>query len=139
MANGDPTKDITTRLQNISTPDAADQLRKLGVSRTVLKGIRPLTPTRGTIAGRARTLRLLPEREDLKTPPDGPVNRGLYDSIATGQVLVLDAVGVDGQAVLGDMMFSRLAALRAAAVIVDGAVRDIPVVSAKELPVFARC
>ena len=130
--------DPRQHLALISTPDAADALRKLGVARTVMKGIRPMVRVQGTAAGRARTLRLLPDREDLKTPVNGPVNRGLYDGMQPGEVLVLDAMGAENQAVLGDMMFSRLFAREVSAVVVDGAVRDIPVVSTKGLPVFAR-
>ncbi len=130
--------DLRSRLQLITTPDAADTLKKLGLTRVVMRGIRNVVAVSASVVGRARTLRLLPDREDLKGPPNGPVNRGLYDSLEPGEMLVLDAMGVDTSAVLGDMMFSRIQARRAAGVIVDGAVRDTPVVEAKGLPVFAR-
>jgi regulator of RNase E activity RraA len=127
------------KLLRISTADAADLLRRLGVSRTVMQGIRPQIGVSGTVVGRARTLRMLPEREDIKRPVNGPINRGLYDSIGAGEVLVVDAMAIESHAVLGDMMLTRMRTRDAAAVVVDGAVRDLPVMADKGLPIFARC
>lgn len=128
---------LRTRLQNLTTADAADHLRTLGIHRSTLRGLNVRTTAR-TIAGRARTLRILPDREDLKTPVNGPANRGLYDSMNEGEVLVIDAMACIDKAVLGDMMFSRIAARKASAVIVDGAVRDISHAQHKPFPVYAR-
>ncbi len=128
---------IKAKLERLSTPDVADILRKLGITKVVMQRIRPLVRVTGTVAGPSRTLRLLPDREDLKTPPNGPVNRNLYDSIEPGEVLVLDAMREEGKAALGDMIFGRLDNRGAAAVIVDGAVRDIPVLADRKMPVFA--
>ncbi len=132
-----PEDRLRHRLAQLSTPDAADMLRHLGLRQVVMRGPRALVPLAGTIAGRARTLRLLPDREDIKAPPNGPVNRRLYDAILPGEVLVLDAMGRTDKAALGDMMFSRLHNRRVAAVLVDGMVRDVPVVAPKGLPIFA--
>lgn len=130
---------IRQRLEQISTADAADLLRKLGVARTVMRGIYPQLPVKKTIVGRSRTLRMLPEREDISRPANGPINRGLYDSIRPGEVLVVDAMSIETHAVLGDMMLSRILANGAAAVVVDGAVRDLGTMATKALPIYARC
>jgi len=81
---------------------------------------------------------MLPDREDLRAPVNGPINRGLYDSMEEGEILVVDAMGRTDKAVLGDMMFSRISACKAAAAIVDGAVRDVAHAREKQFPVFAR-
>lgn len=130
--------DLRRRMAAIATADAADLLRKLGVKRTVMQGVRALTPSNATVFGRVRTLRMLPEREDLTAPVNGPVNRGLYDTLEAGEVLIVDASANPSVAVLGDMMLARLAARGAAAVIVDGAVRDLASVAGMNLPIFAR-
>jgi regulator of RNase E activity RraA len=129
---------MRSRLMAMSTPEAADMLRKLGVSKTTMTGIRPVVPIGETKIGRARTLALLPDREDIDKPPKGPVNRLLYESITAGEVLVVYAMGCMDKAALGDMMFSRLCKRGVEAVVVDGAVRDIPVVKEMGLPIFAR-
>jgi len=128
---------LFVRLQEITSADAADHLRALGVHRTVMRGLRAMTST-GSVVGRARTLRILPDREDIKAPVNGPANRGLYDSLNDGEILVVDAMGREDKAVLGDMMFSRIAARQAIAALVDGAVRDVAHVDRKRFPVFAR-
>ncbi len=129
---------LRERLGEISTADAADHLRMLGVSHIVMRDIRALVPVRGTMAGLARTLRFLPDREDVGHSPSGPVNRVLYDTVNSGEVLVLDAMGCTTKAVLGDMMFARLQSRQIAAVVVDGAVRDVPVIAESGIPIFAR-
>ena len=129
---------LAARLRRIATSDAADALRSLGVQRVVMEGIRGQTSVSHPVAGRARTLRLLPDREDLKGPVNGPINRGLYDGLRQGDVLVVDAMGQGAIGVLGDMMFTRIEARGAAAVVVDGGVRDLPVAGTKSFPVFAR-
>ena len=125
-------------LKRIASADAADILRTFGVSRCVMRGLRSLTPSCGGIAGRARTIQFLPAREDLQKPANGPVNRLLYDAMRPGDILVLDAMGRDDVAALGDMMFARLIARGAAGVVVDGAVRDLVSVSGVPFGVYAK-
>lgn len=125
-------------LGGVSAADAADILRGLGINRVVLRGIKALTAPEGTIAGRARTMRLLPDREDNKTPVNGPVNRGLYDSLQPGEFVVVDALGADDIGALGDMMFARIQARGAVGAVIDGGVRDIAITARKGFPVFAR-
>ncbi len=128
---------LAARFARCATPDLADALRRQGVWKAVIKGPKPLNPIAGSVAGRARTLRTLPDREDVKDGPHGAVNRKLYDSIGAGEVLVVDAMSYVDGASLGDMMFSRLIARGVAAVIIDGAARDIPVVADKGMPILA--
>lgn len=130
--------DFASRFAACSTPDLADALRRQGVSRAAMQGLGALTPVGGSVAGRARTLRNLPDREDVKQGPNGAVNRRLYDSFSAGDVLVVDGLGSTSKAALGDMMFTRLIQRGAAAVVIDGAARDIPVMQDKGMPIFAR-
>lgn len=129
---------LSDRLSAVSTADAADLLRTFGIKRTVMRGLRAQWPVGKTHVGRARTLRMLPEREDIQRPVNGPANRGLYDGLERGDVLVVDAMGLETHAVLGDMMLTRILARGAAAVVVDGAVRDLATMANKGMPIFAR-
>ncbi len=101
-----------------------------------MHGLRPLTlPQR--IAGRARTLRFLPLREDV-SPPRKSVNRALIDALERDDVLVIDAMGNLEGAVLGDMLAARAHARGAAGAVADGVIRDIDGIREIGLAVWAR-
>lgn len=101
-----------------------------------MHGLRPLTLQR-RIAGRARTLRFLPLREDV-TPPRKAVNRILIDALERDDVLVIDALGSEEGAVLGDMLAARAHARGAAGAIADGVIRDVEGIREIGLAVWAR-
>jgi regulator of RNase E activity RraA len=116
-------------------------LRELGVTRVVMRGLRPIVPPArptGVLAGPARTVRFLPAREDVPRPPRGAVNRRLIDEVGRGEVVVIDAGGAAEGSVLGDMLAARARYRGAAGVIADGVVRDVEGLTAVGLPVFAR-
>jgi 5-oxopent-3-ene-1,2,5-tricarboxylate decarboxylase / 2-hydroxyhepta-2,4-diene-1,7-dioate isomerase len=128
---------LARTLAGLSTSLAADALRKHGADRLVMRGVLPLNPVAGTVAGRARTLRFLPSRADVAPPRDGKVRMRLIDDVKTGDVLVFDAMGNSAAPVFGDMV--ALAARRngAAAVVTDGLMRDVAAIAEIGLPVFA--
>lgn len=130
--------ELAARLRAVPTSTAAVILRELGVRSVVLAGVRPIVPPDGeTVAGPARTLRFLPRREDVPAPPRPGLNRATVDAIGAGEVLVIDATGRLDAAVLGDMLAARARYRGAAAVVTDGAVRDVAGLRALGLPVFA--
>src|SRR5438874_4510707 len=96
---------LAQRLARVPTSTAKVILRELGVTRVVMRGLRPVVlPSRptGVLAGPARTVRFLPAREDVPRPPRGAVNRQLIDEIGRGEVVVVDAGGASEGSVLGD-------------------------------------
>jgi regulator of RNase E activity RraA len=129
---------LARRLATVPTSTAKVILRELGVTRVVAAGLRPVVAPPGIVAGRARTVRFLPGREDVKRGPRGAVNRALIDQMGAGEVVVIDAGGFAAGAVLGDMLAARAKYRGAAGVIADGVVRDVEGLSAVGLPVFAR-
>lgn len=129
---------LARRLATVPTSTAKVILRELGVTRVVATGLRPIVPPAGVLAGRARTIRFLPGREDVKRGPSGAVNRALIDRMGAGEVVVIDAGGFAEGAVLGDMLAARAKYRGAAGVVADGVVRDVEGLSAVGLPVFAR-
>lgn len=124
------------RLRKVPTATAKQVLRELGVDRTFLFGLRALTSDR-RIAGKARTLRFLPLREDVKPPSKG-INRRLIDTLERDDVLVIDAAGDMEGAVLGDMLAARAQARGAAGVVADGVIRDVDGIREIGLAVWAR-
>jgi len=128
--------DTIARLRDVPTATAKQVLRELGVDRTLMLGLRALTSDR-RIAGKARTLRFLPLREDAKAPSKG-VNRKLIDTLDRDDVLVIDAAGNMEGAVLGDMLAARAHARGAAGVVADGVIRDVDGIRDIGLAVWAR-
>ena len=123
-------------MASVPTANAKQILRELGVTRTVIAGAMRLSSDR-RIAGRARTLRFLPAREDAK-PPRAGVNRALIDSLNRGDAIVVDTGGHAEGAVLGDMLAARAHAVGAAGLITDGVIRDLDGIREVGLPVWAR-
>jgi regulator of RNase E activity RraA len=127
---------LVERLRGVPTANAKVLLRELGVTRIVMRGLQRMAGN-GVVAGPARTLRFLPAREDVKPPP-GNIQRATIDSLRSGEILVIDALGSPDGAVLGDMLAARAHANGAAAVIADGVVRDVAGIRAMGLTVHAR-
>jgi regulator of RNase E activity RraA len=124
------------RLAGLSTSLAADALRKHGADRLVMRGVVPLYPVAGSIAGPARTVRFLPSRADVAPPQGGSVRMRLIDDVKPGEVLVLDAMGNSAGPVFGDMVALVARRNGAAAAVTDGRMRDVPGIAEIGLPVF---
>ncbi|HET7771530.1 MAG TPA: hypothetical protein VFN74_22350 [Chloroflexota bacterium] len=130
--------ELARRLRQVPTSSAKQILTGLGINRVVAKGLRMIVPPEGGImAGRARTVRFLPLREDVKAP-NGAVNRRLIDQLNEHDVVVEDTAGCMEGSVLGDMLAARAKYCGAAGVVADGVVRDVVGLTAVGLPVFAR-
>jgi 5-oxopent-3-ene-1,2,5-tricarboxylate decarboxylase / 2-hydroxyhepta-2,4-diene-1,7-dioate isomerase len=114
---------------------------RLGLHGYFMSGqVRPVTSAT-RFCGKARTLRTLPTRSDVVEAQRGGrmpnAHRQAMDEIGDGEVLVIDARGVRDAAVCGDVLASRVEALRGAAIVTDGCVRDLPGLSRLNLPIFA--
>jgi len=114
----------------------SSQLRRRGLPDTTIDGVRPLVP--GTrMVGTARTLRYIAYRPDLFKARGGGYNaqKRAVDALRPGEVLVMEARGIDTAGTLGDILALRALARGAAGIITDGAVRDSAAVAATGLPV----
>ncbi|MFC8452079.1 fumarylacetoacetate hydrolase family protein [Kitasatospora sp. NPDC057223] len=114
------------------------QLRKHGLDNVHIDGPRPLTPG-SRIVGTARTLRFVPNREDLFAAHGGGQNaqKRAFDAVSAGEVLVIEARGEPGAATLGDILAIRAHVRGAAGIVTDGGVRDADTVAGVGIPVFA--
>ncbi|WP_425953403.1 fumarylacetoacetate hydrolase family protein [Xylanimonas sp. McL0601] len=130
--------ELAGKLRRAPVAGLSAQLRKRGLNNVILEGVRPATP--GTkLVGRAKTLRFVPNREDLFTSHGGGYNaqKRAFDSVAPGEVIVIEARGERGSATLGDVLALRAHVRGAAGVVTDGGVRDFEAVAATGLPVFS--
>ncbi|MCA5894001.1 fumarylacetoacetate hydrolase family protein [Isoptericola sp. NEAU-Y5] len=113
------------------------QLRKLGLNNVTVDGVRPLHPD-AKVVGVARTLRFVPNREDLFKAHGGGYNaqKRTFDAVGEGEVIVIEARGDAGSGTLGDILALRAHAAGAAGIVTDGGVRDVDAVSAVGIPVW---
>lgn len=131
-------EELRERLGSVAVATLSVQLRKRGLDNASIDGPRPLTP--GTrLVGLARTLRLLPLREDLFAAHGAGHNaqKRAIESVGPGEVLVMDARGEHGTGTIGDILALRAQLRGAAGVVTDGGVRDSAAVAALGLPVYA--
>lgn len=128
--------DIARQLRELNTSLVADVLRSHAPERLVMRGVAALTAPRQMVVGRARTLRFLPARPDVKPARD--YRRLLIDTVGAGEVLVLDGAAVSDFPIFGDMTALRAFQNNAAGCVTDGFVRDVVAIEEIGLPVFAR-
>ncbi|MGO1291363.1 MAG: fumarylacetoacetate hydrolase family protein [Brevibacterium linens] len=129
--------DLVAKLTEAPTAGLSAQLRSRGLNNVVIEGVAPLKPG-AKIVGSAKTLRFVPNREDLFKSHGGGFNaqKQAFDSIRPGEVVVIEARGESGSGTLGDILALRAKSLGAAGVVTDGGVRDSAEV-AEILPVFS--
>ncbi|WP_426595915.1 fumarylacetoacetate hydrolase family protein [Cellulomonas sp. McL0617] len=134
-----PTLAPSLREKLLRTPVAglSAQLRRRGLNNVTIEGVRPLRPG-AKLVGTARTLRFVPNREDLFERHGGGYNaqKRAFDAVGTGEVLVIEARGETGSATLGDVLAIRAHSRGAAGIVTDGGVRDGDAVAAVGIPVF---
>jgi len=126
-------------LEDISTATLTTVLLKKGLRNVWLRGAFPKQPGQKRVAGTAFTLRFVPAREDLATPASwaSPIStRAAIEAMEEGVIAVADAMGVTDAGIFGDILCARMAKRKVAALITDGAMRDMEGVLATGLPVW---
>ncbi|MFC9253804.1 fumarylacetoacetate hydrolase family protein [Amycolatopsis thailandensis] len=131
--------ELRAKLLRAPVAGLSAQLRKRGLNNVAIDGVRPNLPG-SKIVGTARTLRFVPNREDLFKSHGGGYNaqKRLFDSVGAGEVIVIEARGDKGSGTLGDILALRARYLGAAGVVTDGGVRDFEAVAETGLPVFSQ-
>lgn len=131
--------ELRAKLEAVPVAGLSGQLRKLGLNNVTIDGVRPTQGGR-KLVGTARTVRFVPNREDLFASHGGGYNaqKRAFDAVLEGEVLVIEARGETGSGTLGDVLALRAAARGAAGIVTDGGVRDYEVVAAMDLPVYSK-
>jgi regulator of RNase E activity RraA len=126
-------------LRRVGTATLSSQLRSRGIDQHSIDGLRPSRPDL-RLLGFARTLRYLPLREDVFGRLGGGHNaqKHAVDTLEPDEVLVIDARGEPGAGTVGDILVRRAIRLGAAGVVTDGGLRDTPIVSELDIPVYYR-
>lgn len=131
------TEAIRKVLVSVSTATLSSQLRKRGIDNASVDGVAGTKPGRRMV-GSARTLRFLPNREDLFAAHGVGFNaqKRAFDDLGSGDVLVIDARGQRGTGTVGDILALRAQVRGAAGIVTDGGVRDVAAVGALDIPTF---
>ncbi|MEV8025833.1 fumarylacetoacetate hydrolase family protein [Microbacterium sp. NPDC080220] len=129
--------ELRAKLERAPVAGLSQQLRKRGLNNVTIDGVRPLHPG-AKLVGLARTLRFVPNREDLFDSHGGGYNaqKRAFDAVGEGEVIVIEARGESGSGTLGDILAIRAHARGAAGIVTDGGVRDVDAVSAVGIPVY---
>ncbi|GAA1022367.1 hypothetical protein Aple_076040 [Acrocarpospora pleiomorpha] len=133
-----PPDEVVAGLGSVAVATISVQLRRRGLDSVAIEGVRSTQPG-ARFAGRARTLRYLPLREDLvKERTAGfTAQKQAIDTVGRGEVLVMEARGERGSGTIGDILALRAQVRGAAAIVTDGGVRDVAAVAALDIPVFS--
>ncbi|NMR32484.1 fumarylacetoacetate hydrolase family protein [Arthrobacter sp. SF27] len=131
------TEELKAKLASVATATISAALRKRGLNNVSIDGLQP-TKTDRKVIGTARTLRYVPNREDLFKSHGGGFNaqKRIIDDLNEGDVLVMEARGEKGAGTLGDILALRAHKRGAAGVITDGGVRDLTAVAGLDIPAF---
>jgi regulator of RNase E activity RraA len=134
-------REMVETLSAVSTATIATILLKKGLRNVWMRGTRPLRPDQPRQVGRAFTLRFIPAREDLATPESWSSprsTRGAIEEMAEGCIAVVDAMGTADAGIFGDILCARMKARGVAALVTDGAVRDVAGVRRTGLAVWSQ-
>jgi len=129
--------ELKAKLESVCTATLSSQLRKRGLNNVSIDGLQ--STRRGKrIVGLARTLRYVPNREDLFKTHGGGFNaqKRAIDTVNDGEILVMEARGEKGTGTVGDILALRAQVRGAAAIITDGGVRDLSAVAALDMPTY---
>ncbi|MDI2034921.1 fumarylacetoacetate hydrolase family protein [Paenarthrobacter nitroguajacolicus] len=131
------TPKLKAKLESVATATLSSQLRKRGLNNVSIDGLQATRPDR-KVVGLARTLRYVPNREDLFKTYGGGFNaqKRAIDSVNEGEILVMEARGEKGTGTVGDILALRAQVRGAAAIITDGGVRDYSAVADLEMPTY---
>ena len=132
------TDELREALASLSTATLSSQLRKRGLNNVSIDGLTSTRPA-AKVVGTARTLRFVPNREDLFASHGGGYNaqKRAFDAVWRGEVLVIEARGERGSGTVGDVLALRAPVNGAAGIVTDGGVRDLAVVAALDIPTYS--
>ncbi len=130
---------LRDKLEKAPVAGLSAQLRKRGLNNVLIDGVHPLHPD-AKLIGTAKTLRFLPNREDLFSSHGGGYNaqKQAFDAVGEGEIIVIEARGDAGAGTLGDILALRAKTRGAAGIVTDGAVRDYDAVRDAGIPVYAK-
>lgn len=129
--------ELKAKLASVGTATLSSQLRKRGLNNVSIDGLTSTQPGK-RLVGLARTLRFIPNREDLFARFGGGYNaqKRAFDTLDADDVLVMEARGETGTGTVGDILALRAQVRGAAGIVTDGGVRDLAAVTELGIPTY---
>ncbi|MEM3873039.1 MAG: hypothetical protein QXE05_10825, partial [Nitrososphaeria archaeon] len=124
-------------LEKVSSASVYSALWDLGYKNCWIKDVFPITFTGIHVVGRAVTVKYVPFRKAVDEEYSRKKYLAITESLEKGDVIVMDACGTKS-GVIGDCMASGFKVKGVSAVVIDGGVRDVPLIKKVGLPVFAK-
>lgn len=133
------TDEIRSLLDGVAVATVSAALRKRGHVDIFIDGVKP-NHVGDRILGTAKTLRFIPFRPDLFAQYGGGFNaqKRAFDTVQAGEVIVVEARGIDSTGTVGDVLALRAQVRGAEGVVTDGGVRDWAAVKEFDIPVFSQ-
>jgi len=137
-----PPRDLIEGLAHIGSATASGELSRLGIRDPHIRGPVAWNPGKAVV-GPALTLQFMPKREDLHRSgeyagPERQLHRHVLYHTQPGDIVVVDARGDTGSGVFGEMMLTYFKGRGGIGVVVDGCVRDFPMVKQLGLGLWLR-
>ena len=137
-SGGEVSDEMLDKLATLSTQSLIDGLWVMGWPDAFIEGARPLAKGQ-KCAGRAVTLRFVPQRPDIAA--DKPIREEspeyeAFELCGPRNVLVMSSVG-PWESVGGDIKFLRLKQLQLGGLVTDGSVRDTDEILNYGFPCFS--
>ena len=124
-----PTRAPKELIAALARHAASNLCDSMGRAHNVSSALRPMHRG-GKLCGPALTVRT--------APGDNLLIHKAIDLALPGDVIVVDGGGFTEAALIGDIMTSYALTRHVAGFVIDGAVRDMDEISARDLPVYAR-
>ncbi len=137
---GESDRDLFQKLARAPLEAVWSQLVSKGYEHCFINELEALH-TRRRLVGRARTIRYLPTRPDLREEiysKRKQLNYVSAEEAQPGDVLVFDAGSDTRSAVSGEITTVRFLARGGTGLVVDGALRDVPEIAGMPLQVYQR-
>lgn len=131
---------LFSKLMNLELESVWAAVQAEGYPNCFINELTPLKPNERMV-GRARTIRYLPNRKDLRArlyAANPQLNYKSSEEAQPGDVLVFDAGGETRSAVTGNMTATRLMVRGGVGMVADGAFRDVPTLAAMPLQIYMR-
>lgn len=123
-------------LKKLSTCSLSDAMDALGFPNGAGDGVKPVWQGCPAFVGEARTVRLGPVGETVGSGE--PLYTEAFSNAKEGEVLVIDHNGYQKISCFDGALARKAAACQFAAVVADGAVRDVDVYRRQNFPVYAK-
>ena len=138
-----PDPELVRQLYQVGSATASAHLHKMGLRQTFIEG--PTSRLPGTkVVGPAVTLQFMPQREDIasglaqENSERSSALWHVFDSVQTGDVLVVQAFGDPYTGCLGEMLMTYFKGRGGAGLVVDGMIRDWPHIKELGVPLWTR-